>query len=115
VAVGTLLLRCDEAGTSETHRAALGDPRFARTVVTRAFTGRPARALANTFTDRHDKQAPLGYPALHHLTRDLRAAAGRAGNPEMLHLWAGTGYRNAGTGPAAGIIAELAAGVPAAT
>lgn len=113
VAVGTLLLRCDEAGTSQTHRAALGDPRFTRTVVTRAFTGRPARALANAFTDRHDARAPLGYPALHHLTRELRAAAGRAGDPDLLHLWAGTGYRNARTGPAAEIIAELAAGVTA--
>ncbi len=64
VAVGTAVLRTDEAGTSSTHRAALADAAFDRTVLTRAFTGRPARALANAFTRAHP-DAPLGYPALH--------------------------------------------------
>lgn len=109
VAVGTLLLRADEAGTSATHRDALVDPRFDHTVVTHAFTGRPARALANDFVARHHDDAPLGYPALHHLTRPLRAAAARAGDPQGVHLWAGTGFRAAPTGPAAGIVDELLA------
>lgn len=109
VAVGTLLLRTDEAGTSATHRAALADPAFEETVVTHAFTGRPARALRNAFITRHDATAPLGYPAVHHLTRPLRQAASAAGDPDRLHLWAGTGYRNAATGPAADVIRALTA------
>ncbi|MFA4841759.1 MAG: nitronate monooxygenase, partial [Agrococcus sp.] len=108
VAVGTLLLRTDEAGTSPAHRAALRDPRFSETVVTRAFTGRPARALRNGFIDRHDAGAPVAYPAVHHLTRELRQAAGRAGDAERLHLWAGTGYRSAPEGPAADVLRWLA-------
>jgi NAD(P)H-dependent flavin oxidoreductase YrpB (nitropropane dioxygenase family) len=111
VAVGTLLLRTDEAGTSQAHRAALADPAFAETVVTRAFTGRPARALRNGFIDRHGSAAPDAYPAVHHLTRELRAAAGRAGDTDRLHLWAGTGYRRAAEGPAAAVVRRLAAGV----
>jgi NAD(P)H-dependent flavin oxidoreductase YrpB (nitropropane dioxygenase family) len=107
-AVGTLLLRTDEAGTSPTHRSALADPGFDRTVVTRAFTGRPARALRNGFVARHDATAPVGYPAVHHLTRALRQAAGRAGDPDRLHLWAGTGYRKAPTGPAGDVVRVLA-------
>ncbi|MDP5226442.1 MULTISPECIES: nitronate monooxygenase [Arthrobacter] len=107
VAVGTLLLLADEAGTSATHRAALADPAFERTVITRAFTGRPARGLENGFIRRHEASAPLGYPAVHHLTRPLRQAAGAAGDAEQLHLWAGTGYRRARSGPAAEIIAGL--------
>ena len=95
VAIGTLLLRTVEAGTSPTHRAALADPRFTETVITHAFTGRPARALRNGFIDRHDHDAPNAYPAVHHLTRALRQAAGHAGDADRLHLWAGTGYRNA--------------------
>ncbi|MFJ8579545.1 NAD(P)H-dependent flavin oxidoreductase [Micromonospora sp. NPDC093277] len=107
VLVGTLLLRADESGASRTHRDALADPRRDRTVVTRAFTGRPARALRNDFVDRHGAQAPLGYPALHHLTRPLRTAAARADDADRLHLWAGTGWRAARAAPAAEIITEL--------
>ncbi|WP_346099605.1 hypothetical protein [Streptomyces olivaceiscleroticus] len=43
--------------------------------VTRAFTGRPTRALCKHFYDRYDPIAPLGHPALHHLTGRLRKAA----------------------------------------
>lgn len=108
VAVGTLLLRTDEAGTSATHRAALDDPAFRETVLTRAFTGRPARALRNGFVDRHQASAPVAYPAVHHLTRPLRQAASAAGDADRLHLWAGTGYRSAPSGSVAALIERLA-------
>lgn len=108
VAVGTLLLRTDEAGTSSTHRAALADHTFTETVLTHAFTGRPARALRNGFIDRHQATAPIGYPAVHHLTRSLRQAAARAGDTDRLHLWAGTGYRSAPAGPASEVVHWLA-------
>lgn len=108
VAVGTLLLRCDESGASGTHRDALADPAFTETVITHCFTGRPARALRNRFVDRHHAEAPYGYPALHHLTRDLRRAAARTGDRNRLHLWAGTGFRQARTGPAAEVVRGLA-------
>lgn len=94
--VGTILLRTHEAGTSATHRNALASPEFTETVVTCAFTGRPARALRNGFTDRHAGEAPAhAYPAVHHLTRELRKRAAAAGDTDRLHLWAGTGYRAA--------------------
>jgi NAD(P)H-dependent flavin oxidoreductase YrpB (nitropropane dioxygenase family) len=111
VAVGTVLLRASEAGTSATHRAALADPRRTETVVTRAFTGRPARGLRNDFTDRYSAVAPAGYPALHHLTRPIRRAAAASGDPERLHLWAGTGFRHATDEPVATILTRLSAGV----
>lgn len=107
-AVGTVLLRADESGASATHRAALTDPRFTETVLTRAFTGRPARGLRNAFIDAHGARAPLGYPALHHLTSPLRKAAAAAGEPDYVHLWAGTGYRDATAEPAADILRRLA-------
>lgn len=111
VAVGTLLLRTDEAGTSPAHRRALGDPAFSETVLTRAFTGRPARALRNGFVDRHHETGLNAYPAVHHLTRALRQVAGAADDTDRLHLWAGTGWRRAATGPAADVIAHLAEGL----
>lgn len=62
VAVGTLLLRTDEAGTSATHRAALADPALDDTTITHAFTGRPARALTNDFITQHHATAPHASP-----------------------------------------------------
>lgn len=109
IAVGTMLLRTDEAGTSANHRAALADPTFTETVLTRAFTGRPARALRNAFTDRHSDGAPVAYPAVHFLTKELRRAAGLAGDLASVHLWAGTGYRSATSGPVAETLRRLAA------
>ncbi|MFF0291219.1 nitronate monooxygenase [Streptomyces sp. NPDC005262] len=111
VMVGTVLLRADEAGTSKPHRTALADPARSRTVVTRAFTGRPARALRNGFTDRYTALAPAGYPALHHLTSPMRKAAAAADDPELINLWAGTGYRHATAEPTGQILQRLASGL----
>lgn len=107
VMVGTALLLAPESATSAPHRAALL-ARDRETVVTRAFTGRPARGLRNRFVDAYDAHAPLGYPALHHLTRPLRRAAAAAGDPEPVNLWAGTGYRDAVERPAADTLRTLA-------
>ncbi|HET7430152.1 MAG TPA: nitronate monooxygenase [Nocardioides sp.] len=107
VAVGTLLLLADEAGTSAAHRAGLAD-HTRSTAVMRAFTGRPARGLRNRFAEVHDAHAPVGYPALHHLTRPIRRAAADAGDPEVVNLWAGTGVAHARRAPAAEILAGLA-------
>jgi nitronate monooxygenase len=106
--VGTVLLRADESGASATHQAALTDPARTETVLTHAFTGRPARGLRNAFIDAHEAQAPLGYPALHYLTSPLRKAAAAVGKPDYVHLWAGTGYRNATAEPTSDILRRLA-------
>lgn len=109
VMVGTALLRTDESGASQLHKDALVDPVRTRTVITRAFTGRPARGLLNGFIERNEPVALVGYPAIHHLTRPLRAAAVQAGDADRVNLWAGTGYRSAATGPVADVIADLTA------
>ncbi|OBK20045.1 2-nitropropane dioxygenase [Mycobacterium sp. 1245852.3] len=107
-AVGTVLLRATESGASATHQAALIDPAYTETVLTRAFTGRPARGLRNAFIEAHEAEAPPGYPAIHYLTSPLRKAAAAAGKPDYVHLWAGTGYRHATAEPAADILRRLA-------
>lgn len=104
---GTAYLLADEAGTNPLHRAALGDGTFTTTAVTRAFTGRWARGLANRFMAEHT-DAPAGYPHLHHLTAPLRAAAVAAGDAQVAHLWAGTGFARAVAAPAADITRSLA-------
>jgi nitronate monooxygenase len=104
--LGTAFLRTDESGARQLHKDALADPHFTRTRLTRAFTGRQARALENEFVRDHPG-APEAYPAIHHLTAPLRAAAAAAGDPERLNLWAGTGWRQAQPGPVAGVVARL--------
>ena len=111
VAVGTVLLGSDESAASTPYKRVLADPGERQTLVTRAFSGRPARGLRNTFTDRYDAFAPLGYPAINTLTTRLRRAAAAAGDAETINLWAGTGFRHVRSGPASTIIAALAAGV----
>jgi nitronate monooxygenase len=109
VQAGTAFLLADEAGTRAVQREAMQSGRFTETVVTRAFTGQPARALRNRFTDMYSPGAPLGYPAVHHLTAPIRAAAARRGDPEAINLWAGTGHAQARPGPAAEIVRRLTA------
>jgi nitronate monooxygenase len=106
--VGTALLCTPEAGTSTPYRQALLDQRFDDTVLTRAFSGRWARGLANRLAREHP-DAPAGYPHVHHLTRSLRAAATAAGDPEVMNLWAGTGWREAEAAPAAQVVQRLTA------
>jgi len=107
VQCGTAFLLADEAGTRAPHRAALLSGDHRETVVTRAFTGQPARGLRNRFTDAYSAVAPLGYPAVHHLTAPIRAAAAARGDAEALNLWAGTGFASARPGPAATLVAAL--------
>jgi nitronate monooxygenase len=91
-------------------RAALLDRRYPETVITRAFSGRWARGLANRFATQHG-DAPRGYPQLHYLTRPLRAAATQAGDPEVPNLWAGTGWQQVRADSAAAVIRDIAAGL----
>ena len=112
--IGTALLLTEESGASATYKAALNNAALAGpddrgTVITRAFTGRPARGLRNRFTDRYNDEAPYGYPAVHYLTTALRKMAAEAGDPGALHLWAGTGYRHARSEPAEQTFARLSA------
>lgn len=107
VGVGTAVLRAHESGASSLYKDALGDPRYDSTTLTRAFTGRPARALVNQFVLDHDGASPSGYPALHHLTRPLRATALAAGDASALNLWAGQQWQAARAAPLATILEGL--------
>ena len=106
--LGTAFLLADEAGSSPVHRAALQDPQFTETVVTKSFSGRYARGLRNRFIDDHEAQAPFGYPEIHYLTGPLRAGSVRAGDPHGTNVWAGTGFKSIRSGSVADIMKDLA-------
>jgi nitronate monooxygenase len=103
---GTAFLRCPESGAHPLHKAALADPRYSATTLTRAFSGRPARGLVNQFVLDHPA-APAAYPEINNATRPLRAAAAKRGDTEQMSLWAGQGYRSARARSAADIVAML--------
>lgn len=105
--LGTAFLLADEAGSSSVHRAALKDPQFTETVVTRSFSGRYARGLRNRFIDEHEAEATFGYPEVHYLTSPVRAASVRAGDPHGVNVWAGTGFRGAKAASVAEIVENL--------
>lgn len=111
VQLGTAFLRAAEAGTRQTHRRALSEEKFSTTARTRAFSGRWARGLRNRFMTEHSG-APAGYPQIHQLTSPIRAAAARAGDPDGVNLWAGTGFALTHSGSTASIIAELSGDSP---
>jgi nitronate monooxygenase len=107
--LGTVFLPCPESGAHPLHKAALTDPSYPGTAVTRAFTGRPARGMVNRFMLDHSDAAPAAYPQVHHLTRGLRTAAAGAGDPAVMSLWAGQGHPFARAVPAGELLRSLAA------
>lgn len=107
VQAGTAFLLVEEAGTSPTVRAALRSPDYLETVVTRAFSGRPARGLRNEFADLIGPDAPAVYPAVNAVSAPVRKAAAAAGEAGWTHLWAGENWRDAEPGTAAEILARL--------
>lgn len=104
IQAGTAFLLTEEAGTKALHRQALTSAAARETVVTRVFSGRPARGLRNAFIDRMSAHEIVGYPEVHHLTAPLRAAAT---DPDGINAWAGTGFAHCRRASAAVILADL--------
>ncbi|MGW2030055.1 MULTISPECIES: nitronate monooxygenase [Streptomyces] len=107
--LGTAFVAAHESGAHPLHKRALTDPLFPRTELTRAFTGRPARALVNRFLREHGRYAPAAYPEVNHLTAPLRKAAAKAQDAQGMAMWAGQGHRMARELPAARLVEVLAA------
>ena len=89
VQVGTALLTADECSVSEYHKEAILNSKEVGTCLTRAFTGKPARGLKNTFTQQLEHAVVAPYPVQHHLTTKIRQVSAKNGRPEYLSLWMG--------------------------
>jgi len=106
VQLGTAFMACPEAGTSAPHRAALTSAHA--TVITRAFSGRPARGIRNRMTDAFEAVAPAPFPQQQRMTHELRRAATAHARPDLMQLWAGQGAPLLRALPAAELVATLA-------
>jgi nitronate monooxygenase len=111
VQMGTAFLACPESGASQAYKRAILQAKEDTTVITRAFSGRPARGLRNQFiaelAGREDIILP--YPLQNALTRTMRTGAARAGEAGYLSLWAGQGVARARALPAAQLVQQLVA------
>lgn len=108
--LGTAFLLCPESAADPGYRRALQEQPARRTVMTTAISGRPARSLANHFTDL-GRQAPPGavpsYPIAYDAGKALHAAASAAGESGYGAHWAGQGAALSRSLPAGELVKVL--------
>jgi nitronate monooxygenase len=111
VQLGTAFLPCPESGAPPAYKLALLNAKTDTTVITRAFSGRPARGIANKFIAMVDgdgkEDAILPFRQQNDLTRPMRNAAGQLGVADYISLWAGQGVARSRVLPAADLVAAL--------
>jgi nitronate monooxygenase len=90
--MGTAFLCCDESGTPPSYRHYLLHKQDRPTTLTKAFSGRLARGLENTFTRTMQDQTTLPFPIQNILTGPMRQWAVAQNDAEYQSLWAGTAY-----------------------
>jgi nitronate monooxygenase len=94
VQLGTAFVACDESQADAGHRAALTSEAAHHTVMTRAISGRPARCIANRFTELATGVSPADipdYPIAYDAGKALHAAGKAKGEFGYGAQWAGQG------------------------
>lgn len=89
VQVGTAFLVATESDISPVHKEAILQSKAKSTTLTKAFTGKYARGLANEFTEQLKEAVVAPYPLQHHLTLAIRKESAKQKRPEFLSLWMG--------------------------
>jgi nitronate monooxygenase len=110
VQIGTGFLRCPEAQLPNAWAEAIGHANPEDTIVTKAFSGRPGRAIRNAYTDAAEAPgapAILPYPAQGMLTQGMRMWALQANDIASMQAWAGQSASLAQSEPAAELTARL--------
>jgi len=109
VQMGTAFLSCPEANVSEAHRNALRQARDDETRLTRAFSGRPARAKNNRYIEamaEHRTSLP-DFPTMYSFSEPLTQASANTGNPDFQFLLYGQAAALNRELPAAELVALL--------
>lgn len=95
VQMGTAFLTCIESGAHQVHKEAILHSFEDETVVTRSFSGKPARGLMNPFILNmrdYEKDLPE-FPVQNSLTQDIRKASSSQNNKDYMSLWSGQSPR----------------------
>ncbi len=95
VQMGTKFLGSKESGIHPLYKKALFDSTEEHTVITKNFSGRPARGIKNKFIEEFDRTGvdPLAYPIQNTATSYIRKEAFKQNQIECMALWAGQGLR----------------------
>jgi len=107
--LGTAFLLCPECGAPVPYKQALMAAQADATVITRVFSGRPARGLRNAFIEMAGDLPILPFRQQNDLTRPMRNEAGKQGVADYISLWAGRGVARARQMPAAKLVETLVA------
>ena len=93
--LGTRFLIAKESGAFEAYKQRLVQATEADTVVTKAFTGRPARSIRNRFITEFEKAGikPLAYPLQGIVADDIYRQAELKNNADYFPILAGQGLR----------------------
>ena len=108
--IGTGFLRCPESRINRAWANALSNTEADETIITRAFTGRPGRSVANAYalaSVSPNAPLPAPYPLQRGLTRAMREDASKEGKTDRMQMWAGQSAKLARTVPADRLAAEL--------
>ena len=113
VQIGTTYLLCNEATTSDVHRAALKSKAAQHTALTNLFTGRPARSIMNRAMKELGpiSSAAPAFPLATGAIAPLRACAQSQGFGDFSPLWAGQNTSGCKAISAADLTRELAADI----
>ncbi len=109
VQIGTAFLGCPEAIVSPVYRARLRDAADDGTEVTRAYTGRPARALRNRFIAEMADAEALDFPLQASLVAPLWQVPSEAARAEFMPVWAGQAAPLLRELPASQLVEQLVA------
>lgn len=95
IAIGTRFLVCRESGALQGYRERLLSSSETDTVVTKAFTGVPARVLSNTFVTEYEKSGlePLTWPLQRFVANDIYENAQTKDNANYYPLYSGQALR----------------------
>lgn len=110
VQIGTGFLRCPEAKIHPVWADALAQTAPEDTMVSRVFSGRAGRSIANDYVlaaTGADAPEPAPYPVQRGLTAAMRAAAQTEGDISRMQAWAGQSAVLARAEPAAAIMRRV--------
>ena len=105
--IGTAFLACPEARVHPAHRAAIREVAGEATTITRAFSGRPARAVRNRVSDTVPDDQAIAFPAQRSLTDPLAERGAEAA--DLMPMWLGQAAGLASERPAAELVESLVA------
>lgn len=89
IQIGTALLRTKESGAPSLHKEMLGQTKKGDFVYTKAFSGKWAQGIRNTFIEEMKGATIAPYPYQNEWTKRMRSESVRQQNPAYVSMWAG--------------------------